>query len=141
MQITPFKAEDFLAIDPQPAQEWVRGQIKLEQLRAIEGTTAWTGSVDGKPVWCFGWSEVYPTRALVWTYIGADAGPHLVAMHREAVRLLDAMPHKRIETEVDCDFEQGHRWVRMLGFELDAARLRGHRADGGDVALYARVKP
>lgn len=140
MQITPFKAEDFFALTPQPAQAWVREHVTMEQLRAIEGSNAWTGWADGSPVWCFGWFEVYPTRAVVWTFVGADAGPHFTAMHREAARVLGAMPHKRIETEVDWDFEEGHRWMRMLGFEMEAARLRGHRADGGDSALYARVR-
>ena len=40
---------------------------------------------------------------------------------------------------VDCEFEQGHRWAKMLGFTMEAERMRAYRPDGGDVALYARV--
>jgi len=54
-------------------------------------------------------------------------------------RFLDGCYLHRIEMTVDCDFPQGHRWAKMLGFTMEAERMRGYRPDGGDCALYARL--
>jgi hypothetical protein len=135
-----FKAEDFFALDPQPAQAHLREIVTVDLLRAMEGPTAWTGFVDGKPLWCFGYLPVYATRAAVWAFIGRHAGPHFTRIHREAATRLDALPFRRLEMQVDCDFEEGHRWARLLGFELEVERLRCFGFDGRDNALYAKVK-
>lgn len=140
MQITPFQAEDFHLLVPQPAQAWVRDVVTSAELRDAQGPNSCTAWVDGEPMWCFGWFEVCPTRAVVWTFMSANAGPHFTAIHREAKARIEALPHRRVETTVDWDFDAGHRWVRMLGFDLEHPRLRAYRADGGDSALYARVK-
>lgn len=140
MHIQPFRAEDFFAMTPQPAQAWVRGTLTLEQLRGAENPRSFTCWADGAPVCCYGWFEVCATRAVAWTFIAADAGPYFTAVHRAVKAELESLPHRRVETTVDWDFEEGHRWVRMLGFEMEHPRLRAYREDGGDSALYARVK-
>lgn len=140
MRIAAFKAEDFHAMELQPAQAWVHAHVTPEQIKRVEGPNSWTGWVGDQVVWCFGWFEIYPTRAVVWALISAQAGPHFAAIHRFGRALVDSLPHKRLETEVDWDFEQGHRWMRMLGFELESPRRRAHRADGGDSAVYVRIR-
>jgi len=139
MTVVPFKAAHFWSINVQPAQEYVRGRVTEHQIKQLESLNSFS-CVDGdKVLCCFGWLEIYPTRATVWAYLDKDAGPHMVAMTRVAKRLLDGLVYRRIEIEVDCEFEAGHRWARMLGFRLEAERLRGLRMDGGDSAIYARI--
>lgn len=138
--VTPFRAEDFFAMEPQPAQAWVREQVSSQALARLEGTNAWTGRVAGEVVWIFGCFDIYPTRGRLWAFVAANAGPHFTAIHRRARAFVESLPHHRLEAEVDCDFDQGHRWMEMLGFTLEAPRLCGWRADGGDSALYGRVK-
>jgi RimJ/RimL family protein N-acetyltransferase len=55
------------------------------------------------------------------------------------VEFLDNAPYRRIEATVDVGFKQGHRWIKMLGFELEGY-MRAYRPDGADMLLYARVK-
>jgi hypothetical protein len=140
MNVIPFRAEHFWAIDVQPAQAYVRSHVTPEQIKALEKQNAFTVMDGDKPLVCFGWVPLYATRASLWAFISASAGPHFVGITRIAKRLVEGLAFKRLEMEVDCEFEQGHRWAKMLGFTLEAERLRGFRMDGGDSAIYARVR-
>lgn len=140
MKVTPFKAEHFWSLDVQPAQAYVRNYVTPESIEQLESMQTFSCVTDDEVLACFGWQELYPHRASAWAYISRNAGPHLLGMTRIAKRLIFGLPHFRVEMEVDCEFEQGHRWARMLGFTLEAECLRGLRMDGGDSALYARFQ-
>lgn len=139
MKVIPFRAEHFWAIDVQPSQAHVRDYVIEDDIKRLETLNSFTCVEGDKLLACFGWVPIYPTRASVWAFISATSGPHFVGMTRIAKRLVDGLAFKRLEMEVDCEFEQGHRWAKMLGFSLEAERLRGFRMDGGDSAVYARV--
>ena len=139
MKVVPFQAEHFWAMDVQPAQARVRAHATPEEIASLEKHDAFTALVGDNPVMCFGWVPVYEHRAIVWALIAASAGPHFVGLTRIAKTVVNGLAFRRLEMEVDCEFEQGHRWAKMLGFELEAERLRGHRMDGGDSSIYARV--
>ena len=141
MIVIPFKAEHFWSIEAQPAQEYVRGCVTEEQVKQLEKAEAFSCVEGDKVLCCFGWVEVYKTRAAIWGYMSKDVGPHFNKVTRIAKRLIKGLAYKRIELEVDCEFKDGHRWARMLGFQLEAECLRGFRMDGGDSAVYARVTP
>lgn len=140
MKVIPFSADHFWAIDIQPAQAYVRDYVAHEDLKALEAQNSFTCAKGDKVLACFGWVPLYPTRASLWALISGTSGPHFVGMTRIAKQLTEELDFKRLEMEVDCEFEQGHRWARMLGFKLEAERLRGFRIDGGDSAVYARVR-
>ena len=140
MEVRPFRAEDFMLLQPQPAQRHVVAHVTPEYLKSLEGERSVTGWVGDKPVWCCGYHPIYPTRAAVWTFISADAGAHFTAIHRVAKHYVDTLPFARLETEVDYEFEEGHRWAQMVGFTREIWRMRGARIDGGDCSLYAKVK-
>jgi len=139
MIVVPFQTWHFWDIKPQASQAYVQQFVTPEGIEALEKHSSFTCLVDDKPVCCFGWMELYPTRASIWSYMSEDAARYLVHLTRIAKRLISTLQYKRLEMEVDTDFEQGHRWARMLGFQLEAECLRGFRMDGGDSAIYARI--
>lgn len=139
MIVVPFRAEHFWAMDVQPSQAYVRDYVTPDQITALEQQNSFTAMDGDKPLMCFGWVPLYATRASLWALISASAGPHFVGLTRIGKNLANSLTFKRLEFEVDCEFEQGHRWAKMLGFKLEAERLRGFRMDGGDSAVYARV--
>lgn len=141
MIVIPFRREHLDMIDVQPAQAYWRPYIEANDVSALEQHQSFTCVEGDKILMCFGWIEIYPTRAAVWALISGTCGKHFVGMTRIAKRLISGLPYKRVEIDVDCEFEQGHRWAKMLGFSLEAERLRGHRIDGGDCAIYAKVRP
>lgn len=142
MIVRPFKVSDFLDMRLQPAQEPLRQHVTIEMVRGLVGPNSFTGEADGRPVWSFGWMPVYAHRALVWALVSEGAGAHFRSIHRIARRSLDLLlaTHKRVEMDVTLDFEEGHRWARLLGFELEAPVMRGYQIDGRDAALYAKVR-
>jgi len=139
MIVVPFKQEHYWAIDIQDAQADARQLTKPDDVAGLEHVSTYTVFEGDKIAAVFGWIEIYQTRALMWALISKTAGPHMMGLTRIAKRLLNGLPYRRIEIEVDCDFEQGHRWAQIMGFELEVPRLRAYGINGGDCALYSRI--
>lgn len=140
MTIEPYKAEHLLAIRLQPAQEHVAHLLTPELAKGLERCDAYTVKLADEVVMCAGAIKVWQGRYLVWSYISSLAGCNFIAIHRAVKKYLKSLDAERIEATVDCDFDAGHRWVALLGFEKEAERMRKYRSDGGDCSLYARVK-
>lgn len=140
MNVLPFKAEHFNAIDVQDAQAYVRSYVSAEDLKALETPASFTCVADDHVLACFGWMPVYAHRATVWAYLSKHAGPHMTGLTRVGRRMMQGLAFRRLEMEVDCEFEQGHRWAKMLGFTMEVERLCGFRVDGGDSAIYSRIQ-
>lgn len=140
LEVVPYRAEHLMNLRIQRGQKYCAHLVTEEYAKALESEFAFAVLNGEEVVGVGGVSEIWPGRALAWTYIDARAGKHFVELHRIVKRVLDLVPYRRIEAETPCDFPQGHRWLRMLGFELEAERMRAFRVDGGDASLYARVK-
>lgn len=141
MIVLPFKAEHLLGMQLQRAQDGSKPFITEEYAKMLEGQFAFTAVTDDEEVVAVGGvTELWANRALAWTFIDSRAGKHFVALHKIVRDLLDIIPYRRVEAETSCDFEPGHRWLKMLGFQMEAERMRAFQVDGGDSSLYARVK-
>jgi len=134
MIIIPFKLEHLQGLALQPAQVGSQliapGQVLGHAFTALS---------EGQPVACAGLYEIWPGRALAWTYLGENVGREFLAVHRAVRRHLEEAPWRRVEAYVESGFTNGHRWVGTLGFKFEGL-LRGFMADGQDMALYARVR-
>lgn len=140
MNLVPYKAEHLLAMKLQPAQAYSLQHVTPEYAKDLERQWAFA-VLDGEEVVAVGGvAELWENRGLCWTFIGARAGRRFVELHKMVRKVLDLVPYRRLEAETPCEFEQGHRWLQMLGFHLEAPRMRAFRVDGGDSALYARVR-
>ena len=141
MEVVAFKPEHLLVMDVQDAQQSSRLFFDPRHLAMLEQSTSFTALADGLPVMCFGWVEMYPTRALLWSVLAKQASGHMVALTRIGKRLVDSLPHRRIEAEVDAQFPASRRWMEMLGLRCETATpLRAYNALGGDAYIYAKVK-
>ena len=140
MKVVPFQVEHFWAIKPQEAQSYVPERVDARELKPLEFLASFTAMIGDKPVACFGWLEQHKSRAAIWGYLDKDAGEHMTALTRIGKRMVEGLSYRRIEMEVDCEFDAGHRWAKMLGLSLEAERLKGTRTDGGDSSIYARVQ-
>ncbi len=141
MNVVPFKAEHLLSMQLQRSQNGLKPFITEEYAHMLEGQFAFTAvSDDDEVVAVGGVTELWENRALAWTFIDSRAGKHFVALHKIVKDLLDIVPYRRIEAETSCGFTPGHRWLRMLGFQLEAECMKAFQPDGGDSALYAKVK-
>ena len=134
----PFEAEHFAALELQAAQAHV--SHAAVSLTAAEGLYAVTLMEDVKPLLCCGAFEMWRDRAYLWAALGSRVNAKIFPrVFSYAKAWIENLPFKRLEAAVDCNFENGHRLVRALGFECEAPRMRAF-VPGFDHALYARVK-
>lgn len=94
----------------------------------------------GKTVCIAGLFKVWEGRSILWSLISKEAGPDMWYIIQCAKRLMDNFGEKRIEATVDCNFKNGHRFIKILGFKCEAERMIGFEPDGRDCSLYAKVK-
>lgn len=129
-------------IRPQRSDEaLIPGYLSPEFKHILEHTFAMSAWVNNR---CIGAAGVIPTHgqsALAWSMLGTDAGPYMIQLTRKVKDALDISPYKRIEMRVIYDFEEGHRWAKLLGFgEPEAPRMRCSGVRGEDETLYAKVR-
>jgi RimJ/RimL family protein N-acetyltransferase len=140
MRTVHFTAGDINKMNVQSAQSWGAENITLEAQQEIaKSPHAYTAFDGDEVIACFGIAEYWPGRGLGWTYLSKNIGRRLVYVTKVCRRIFKECGIKRIEAAVNCDFEQGHRWMKSLGMTLEAVRMKAFSPDGKDCALYARV--
>lgn len=141
IQIETFTVDHYRRIIAQPAQAYIGEHVSQTDVENLLDYEAFAGvAPDGSVVGAAGLYPMWNGRAVCWALLGANAGPYFVQIHRAVLRFLKVQTHRRIECTVDCDFDAGHRWARMLGFQLEAERMQAFDAAGKDHALYARIQ-
>ena len=136
------KQKHLALIRPQKYDEQlIPGYLSPEFKHILENTFAISAWVGSKCIGAAGVIPIHSGSALAWTMLGADAGPYMVQLTRKVKDALDISPYKRVELRVIYDFEEGHRWARLLGFgDPEAPRMRCSGVRGEDETLYARVR-
>lgn len=145
MNIVAFQPEHLKALVLQDAQEYFGAEIQRPGYGAYlrDAGQAFT-AIDGDHVLgCGGCVEIWENRAQIWALIAKDAGRNMIGIHRAVDGFLKQAKWKRIEAAVDIGFDEGARWLRLLGFynETPDKPMRAYRPDGGDSYLYARIQP
>jgi hypothetical protein len=140
IKIVPFEAVHLSMVRTQQSQLNTLPYFRPEYAKALEQTQSYTAIDGGEVVACGGLGEVWPGRAMAWSLLSENIGRRILGVTRAARALIDTSPYQRVEIEVAVDFEQGHRWAKMLGFQLEAPVMRKVLLDGSDASLYAKVK-
>lgn len=141
VEVVDYKADHLNYIVEQEATAYLRPWVTLDHMKALEGSKyAYTIKVHDRIVCCAGVVVYWEGRGEAWTYMDSDCKKEFYSIHRTVQRFLDLCPLKRIEATVDVDFKAGHRWVESLGFKCEAPLMKGYMPNGGDSALYSRVR-
>ena len=140
MNIIPYEAKHLLGLRLQENQAYCTPPLDAEYAKALEGPYAFTALEGERVLIVAGVLPILEHRALAWALVDQEAGPHFTEITRAAKRLLEAVPYRRIEADTPVGFHSGHRWLKMLGFRMEAPRMVGYRVDGGDSSLYARTR-
>lgn len=141
MIVRPWQRGDSEAVNLQTAQRYTGdlADVSADLTPLSEVGLAWTAEVDGQVVMCGGLLPQWENRALAWALIGENAGPHFAVIHRYVRQFLTHSPYRRIEAHVDVGFAPGARWMKMLGFELEAYK-KAFRPDGADMLEFVRIR-
>lgn len=113
--------------------------LQPEFAAAIEATGgSFTYIVGDEIVACGGCLPQWPGRYQAWMFFTPEAGPHM----RRITRIVKAGMERlsgRIEMTVIKDYEKGHRWAKMLGFEVETPTLKRFGPAGEDHTGYVRI--
>lgn len=140
MIVRPWRKGDTERIDIQSAQGYVTSlvDVSVDLTPLSEKGLVWTAEVGDKVLGCWGAVPEWQNRCVVFSLLGADCGKHMAAIHKASLRFLTSIPFRRMEAHVDIGFDQGIRWMKMLGFELEAYK-RAFRPDGADMLEFVRI--
>lgn len=109
----------------------------LDMCRALEGN-AWSCWAGASVVACGGTIEVWPGRNLAWCLLTRPALGGIRQITNAAAEVV-ATPLGRVEATVRADYPRGHRWMEILGFELETPLLKQYGPHGEDHVGYVRI--
>jgi hypothetical protein len=142
IHVETFHPEHLGAMTVQAAQRQLCGsydeRIALGQSLRLHSPKAFTirEGADGPVLFCGGAGQAHSRHATLWSAFDQGAGKWLRAIDRCTRRFLARLEHVRVDTIVRADHEEGHRWVLMLGFELEGPVLTDYFEDGGGACIY-----
>lgn len=141
MYVVPYRSFHPSALTIQSGQAYMADFLKPEYCKALENAgPAYTVMDDNSVVACGGLAEQWSTRAIAWSLISENiSGLKFARLHKMVFRFLEVQDYPRIEMTVDHDFENGHRWAKLLGFKWEGL-MKKYNPTGSDCDLYARVR-
>jgi RimJ/RimL family protein N-acetyltransferase len=114
-----------------------------EQLTEVVLTSGWptyAALVDGVAVAVGGVIPFNDYRCHGWAQLSIEALKYFKSIHKAVLNFLANFEVQRIEATCLTDHDSGHRWLRHLGFSMEAPRMTAYDASGRDFSLYARVR-
>ncbi len=137
MNVIPFRPEHLAQINLQERQRRTISHMTTEWLQVLaQGGTAVSAVVDDRIIGSAGIVVQSVDLGFLWGAISQDAGRYFIHLHRAAIRLLEIPRLQRIEAVTEVDFQQGRRWLELLGFECEG-RFSKDGPNGEDHFRYA----
>lgn len=141
MILVPFKKEHLASLDEHIYERSVKNNLSKERVLALEKNQFSRSIISGDRVLlCGGVTMFWENRGEAWAVLSKNIKHDFIKVHSLVKQYLASIPVRRLEAVVNCDFSEGHRWVRSLGFRLDAKVMQHYGRGGKNCALYARVK-
>ena len=129
---------DFIDVQEKQREAFLRG---LGELKLALRSGAAHALVNRSRLLAIG--GVVPTwerRGTAWCVLASGIGADMPGVTRMAKRglVLQSSKYDRIETHVEASHDEGHRWMRLLGFSFEGTMRKFFY--GRDYALYAIVR-
>jgi hypothetical protein len=138
IEAVKYRPEHLLALALQPSQQWLGKYATRANAEALERCGNAIAVTDGDKVLAVAGVETYwEGRGMAWAFLAGEVKRDFVAGHRIAKRFLGSFINMRIEAFVECDFAAGHRWLKLLGFEVETPVARKYQ-NGRDCSVYVR---
>lgn len=138
--IRPFHPADLLGFDVQAAQRSESGDpgdMAVQLLTAC--STAISAACDDGRVRLVGGIVGQHWAVMLIALLSADSGPWMLGIVRALRGWLNEQAAHRMALDVRQDFEAGHRFARLLGFQAEGV-MRAYGPNREDHMLYARVR-
>lgn len=140
-KLVPFKKEHYREVVGNSDQAYLNYYVTEEDLLALEESPYSRSCFHKDKLLGIGGIILsHHGRGETWGIVAKGNRENFIHLHRAVKKYLQSAEVKRIEAVVHLDYEPGHRWVKALGFELEAPRMKAHSLDGKDAALYSLTK-
>lgn len=142
IQVVKLKAEHFEQLLAQKENEKMRpyfNEAAIKDLEAREHSYSII-TATGRVIFCGGLSVYWHNRCEAWGVFDHQCREYFVAIHKAVVKFLNELPVRRVEATTYVGFAAGHRWLKLLGFTLEAPLMRAYSPAGADLSLYAKVR-
>lgn len=140
IEVVGFKKDHFHALVDSPITAHLKNLVTEGQLSFLENCPySKTILIDNKPVLTGGLIIHNKNRGEAWAFIDQNSRKYFISIHNIVRKFLGGTRLRRIEAVVHHNYLPGHRWVKSLGFTLEAERMREYMFDGGDASLYAKI--
>lgn len=140
IKVEPCKVEHIIEMREVNAKHSLGFTLNPDASKHIDNPWTYSGFVEDKLMLIGGIVPYWKDRGEAWAIFRPGFPQYFSALHDIAKSVLDSCPFRRIEATIQWDFVKGHEWVRALGFELEAPRLKSYFPNGKDGSLYAMVK-
>lgn len=137
-----FRASHLKFIKPQAAQAEEHAMaMRSEGAYLLENPYTLSAWADYRCVGAGGLLEIWPHRALAWMILSEGAGAYMMPLVRKVRRGIKASGYKRVELTVVEGNKAGHRFARLVGFQLETPEpMRAYGPTGNAEFMYALVK-
>jgi hypothetical protein len=141
VEIKRIKATDFKYLQSKGATSAFIGSLSPLQEQMLEAAPyAHSVFLNGALLFCAGVTEYWPGRAEAWAVLNPEFCHLFHTITRVVKRYLNSCPVRRIEAAVEVSAERAHRWVEVLGFQLECPRCEAFLPSGEAASLYSMVK-
>lgn len=139
IDLIPARSDMTTLLELQPAQQLMGQAMTEDSLEAaIRGGLALAAVRDGKLLGLGGIFTIWPGRGMAWALLAGSLRESMLGVHRIMQRGLETTTYARVEAYVADVHEEGHRWMEMLGFEMEGMQRKFWQ--DRDYALYAKVR-
>ena len=134
----PATLDLIMAIKPQPMQahDILDPDVIAYVLPHADAEVVMVGQ---QPIACRLGVTPWSGRQQLNMLLSKEAGPHLLWIVRRFRQWLDQHGARRVEATTRSGWDQGARFLRMLGFEY-ACTMPFYAPDGSDHDLYERIR-
>lgn len=115
MKIERLTAEHFKELSLQPRQAYLGPELRAELAGDLaEAGPAFAATVGGRVIAAGGLLRYGYALPVAWALLGSDIGHRFTILHRAVIEFLERSG--TVQTGIEPDHAEGHRWARMLGF-------------------------
>lgn len=140
MKLVAFEVEHLELLEKQRGKPYSFLNSDQRIFLASNGLSYSVISKSGRILMCAGIQKHWEHRGEGWAMFDLELKKEFIGVHRIVKRFLDVTPFRRVEATVEANFEPGHRWAKLLGFEMEAPRLKNYFVNGADAVLYVRIR-
>lgn len=139
MKLIPIETAHFYMIELQERQSMFQEALKDSDYQQLLKKSDGYSLINGLDcLMMAGVIDAEYGRGISWCFLSKDAYKHMRVITNHVRFYLDNSNYNRIETTVETDFEQGHRWAKMLGMTKECDMK--NYCNGKSHSLYARYK-